>query len=190
MQRSKLQIRWGYEGLKTYTPKNNPNNNKIIIRNYGPPQKPYTVTQEDMQYIKNLIETEIYPHIKEENKPPIEFKILTTPEPLITNPGETIIFPGTGYYITSFDDNGDAIIDKNYIELQRTQYQDSTMNGKKLQEILSAFYAPNQVINHQFKTVLSSGAETLKLTPMDIRLIEIGQHYPPKTNIDKILGME
>lgn len=187
---------FGFTGLKTSITENNPNNpTKIIIRSKGPIQKPYTVTQEDMQYIKNLIETEIYPHIKEELKPTIELRTLNTHEPLTINPGEIVIFPGTGYYIGSADYNGDGIIDDSYIELMIGEYQDSTRNGSKLQEVLSALVAPNQVDGtspgrFEFKTVLSSGAAARKLTPMDIRLIQLGQKYKPKTEIDKILGME
>lgn len=188
-----FESNFGYTGLKTYITQNNPNTNKIIIRTKGPPQKPFTVTLEDIQYIKNLIETEIYPYIKEENRPPIELRIENTHTVPIINPGEIIIYPGIGYNITSFDDNGDGIIDRNFIELKNGEYQYSIRNDAKLQEILSAFVAPNQVDGHfnprfSYKTVLSSGTSARKLTAMDIRLLQLGQRLKPKTSIDEILG--
>ena len=183
----------GFNGLKTFAPNVDKKN---IIRNRGHPLDPQIVTQSDMEYVKNLIETEIFPSVDPKYRPITELQTLSADEPLPSTPGSIVIYPrSTGFYMGSTDTNSDVIIDISYVMLQSNTWSNSQFNNSKLQEIFSAFCAPNQVDgnpNNQrfsYKTVLSSGASAFHLTAMDKKIQKISENYAPKESIDKILGL-
>jgi len=183
----------GYEGLKTFMPKEN---KTIIIFNKGPIGLPYTVTSQDQEAVKILILTELFPTIDKKYQPTIEIRTLTTFEPPIVQQGSIAIYPTmAGDYIGAIDDNTDGIIDRSYIQFGYLEWQNPIYTKDRLQELLSAFCAPNQVDGglpgtgrFEKLSVLSSSNAAQRIMPIDHKLQKIAENYKPQESIDSILG--
>ena len=185
-----------YHGLKTMIP--NPKK-KFWISSHGDASvfaEGGKATAEEQAYVVSQIES-INAHLKPENRIPI---YVENPDNLETIPatqeGIIAVIPRNSgrFGIGSADKNKDGIIDDSIIYFPNGRWNED-YKSSILQELLSAYTAPNEVSNGQQldkKTVLLGGGligfPSDHLTPIDIKLLKIGEHYRPKEPINAILG--
>jgi len=173
-----------YRGLKTMF--GNPNA-EYWISSHWDLGEGGRATKEEQTYVDSLIVYEIYPNIKPKNRLPIYKENPDSIETIPYNQGKTLVLPRNhpGFYIASWDDNKDGIIDGNEIQLAQNQWNE-TYKGQILEELLSALVAPNEVSNYSGLTVLR-GSKGI-ITEFDRMLIKICEYFQPKEQIDNILG--
>lgn len=185
-----------YHGLKTMIP--NPKK-KFWISNHGDAAtyaEGGKATAEEQAYVVSQIEG-INAHLKPENRIPIYVENPQNPEtiPALQDGIIAVIPRNSGRFgIGAADKNADGIIDDAVIYFPNGRWNEQ-YKSSILQELLSAYAAPNEVSNGEQldkKTVLLGGGligfPADRLMPMDIKLLKIGEQYQPKESINAILG--
>ena len=179
----------GYTGLKTFF--GNPNAQFWISSHHHTDDA--RSNTEEQNHVKNLIETEIYPYLKQEHRFPIHIENPDNIEVLPYHQKGVILImpennPQYGFGISPIDIDYDGVIDWASVYFPQGRWD---WDAGILEETLSALVASGEVLSDKFRnlTVLSSNSYLTYLTQMDKKLIRICENYKPKKQIDNILGM-
>lgn len=182
------------KGLKSFFPNED---KKIWVLSTSPPGTNYTFNAQQINDIKDLVESEIYPYMAVENRPAFLLDDPSNPydysELPIGEPGNIFVYPReTGY---NFSVNGDP--ETNVITWGSVQLDDdldianSFLDRRAtLEEVASCFMGPmgNQGPPYlEIRTIFNGGN---RMHPIDIKLIQMTQKLPTKTQIDDVLGIE
>ncbi|MCO6472358.1 MAG: hypothetical protein PHW27_05420 [Melioribacteraceae bacterium] len=180
-------------GLKSYFP----NENKeiwIAMSDKNDPSITFEYVQ--MEQIRDLVVAEIYdPAIAPENQPSFYLQSSVNPDEIpLYETGKIVIMPQTaGYGFGVQGDSETGVIKTGLIFLDDDLDIANSSRAREatLEEVASCLFGPDEGQGPPYggfgiETVLVNGG---RLTPIDIKLCQMAQKLPPKTQLDDVLGL-